>query len=116
MMAHGINNMYENGRNLLQGHSDTQGPVRKAYQSVAESMGGGALEGNIAYGAMDLTLSAYGVTRMVLKPDAWRLFRYVNTDYIRAYNSVGRNALLFEGLSDSITGRSMYLESQRIER
>ena len=38
-------------------------------------MGGGAFEGDMAYGAVDLGLSAYGVGRMVLKPDAWRLFR-----------------------------------------
>lgn len=110
MMMHGANNLYENGRNLLERRSDTKGPVRKAYQAVAKSMGGAELEGNMAYGAVDLTLSAYGVGRMVLRPDAWRLFRYVNTDYVRAYNLVGRKALMFEGVSNGITGRSMYLE------
>ncbi|MPQ69544.1 MULTISPECIES: DUF4225 domain-containing protein [unclassified Pseudomonas] len=110
MMAHGTNNMYENGRNLLRGRSDTQGPVRKGYQAIAKTLGGGELEGNMAYGAMDLTMSAYGVGRMVLKPDSWRLFRYVNTDYIRAYKAIGKNSLVFEGVSDALTGRSMYLE------
>lgn len=105
-MAHGSNNIYENGRNLLEDRSDTQGPVRKAYQALL----GDALEGDMAYGAVDLGLSAYGVSRMVLKPDTWRLFRYINTDYIRAYKTMGTRALIFEGISDSVTGRSMYLE------
>jgi len=113
MMAHGANNMYENGRNLLENRSNTQGPVRKGYQAIAKSLGGGELEGSIVYGAMDLSLSAYGVARMVLKPDAWRLFRYVNTDYIRAYKAIGKNALMFEGVSDGLTGRSMYLEYKK---
>ena len=110
LMAHGANNVYESGRDLWTGRSDTQGPVRKGYQTLAKSLGGTDSEGNMAYGAMDLTLSAYGVGRMVLKPDAWRLFRYVNTDYIRAYRTVGKHALIFEGVSDGLTGRSMYLE------
>ena len=106
LMAHGSNNIYENGRNLLENRSDTQGPVRKAYQGLL----GNTLEGDMAYGAVDLGLSAYGVSRMVLKPDTWRLFRYINTDYIRAYKTMGTRALVFEGISDSVTGRSMYLE------
>jgi len=110
MMAHGANNLYENGRNLLENRSDTQGPVRKVYQEGAKLLGGGALEGNMAYGTVDLGLSAYGVGRMVLKPDSWRLFRYINTDYIRSYKAMGSGALIFEGVSDSVTGRSMYLE------
>ena len=110
MMAHGANNLYENGRNLLENRSDTQGPVRKVYQEGAKLLGGGALEGNMAYGTVDLGLSVYGVGRMVLKSDAWRLFRYINTDYIRSYKAVGSSALIFEGVGDSVTGRSMYLE------
>ncbi|MGY2258975.1 DUF4225 domain-containing protein [Pseudomonas sp. SDO55104_S430] len=110
MMAHGANNLYENGRNLLENRSDTQGPVRKVYQEGAKLLGGGALEGNMAYGAVDLGLSVYGAGRMVLKPDAWRLYRYINTDYIRSYKAMGSSALIFEGVSDSVTGRSMYLE------
>lgn len=110
MMVHGANNLYENGRNLLENRSDTQGPVRKVYQEGAKLLGGGALEGNMAYGTVDLGLSAYGVGRMVLKPDAWRLYRYINTDYIKSYKAMGSSALIFEGVSDSVTGRSMYLE------
>lgn len=110
LMLHGTNNMYENGRDLLERRSGTQGPVRRFYHSMAELRNGGELEGNMAYGAMDLTLSIYSVSRMVLKPDAWRLFRYVKTDYVRAYKTTGQNALIFEGISNSLTGRSMYME------
>lgn len=110
MMAHGANNLYEDGRNLLENRSDTHGPVRKIYQESAKLIGSGAPKGNIAYGAVDLGFSAYGIGRMVLKPDAWRLFRYINTDYIRAYKTMGGSALIFEGVSDTVTGRSMRLE------
>ncbi|WP_255342047.1 DUF4225 domain-containing protein, partial [Pseudomonas syringae] len=79
-MAHGANNVYENGRNLWEGRSDTEGPVRKGYQAAAKAVGYEAREGNLAYGSADLAMSVYGVTKLVLKPDSWRLFRYIRTD------------------------------------
>lgn len=112
MMAHGANNVYENGRNLLEGRSDVQGPVRKGYQVLAKKLGRGEAEGNIAYGAMDLAMSAYGIGRKVLKPDAWRLFRYVSADYVRAYKQAGYKALAAEAMGDVFTGYSIYKESE----
>ena len=112
LMAHGANNAYENGRNLWEGCSDIQGPVRKGYQEAAKMMGGGAFEGDMAYGSVDLGLSAYGVGRLILKPDAWRLFRYVRTDYVRGYENSTKAALTLEVVSDTATVSSMYLEAK----
>ncbi|MGE8177638.1 DUF4225 domain-containing protein [Pseudomonas fluorescens] len=112
LMAHGANNTYENGRNLWEGRSDTQGLVRKGYQEVAKMMGAGVFEGDMAYGAVDLGMSAYGVGRLVLKPDAWRLFRYVRTDYVRGYVNASKAALSFEVLSDGTTISSMHLKAK----
>lgn len=112
LMAHGANNAYESGRNLWEGHSDTQGPVRKGYQELAKMMGSGAVEGDMTYGAVDLGMSAYGVGRLILKPDAWRLFRYVRTDYVRGYENSSKAALTFEVVSDTATASSMYLEAK----
>lgn len=82
---------------------------------MSKALGGKELGGDMAYGAMDLTMSAYGVGRMVLKPDAWRLFRYVKTDYINAYNASGKGALLIEGINTILTGRSMYMDIKNNE-
>lgn len=116
LMLHGANNTYENGRNLWGKRSDTQGPVRKGYQEVAKAMGAGEFEGNMAYGAIDLGLSAYGVGRMVLKPDAWRLFRYVRTDYVRGYENASKVVLALEAISDTATMNSMYQEAKNHDK
>ena len=87
LMLQGGNNVYENGRNLLSGRSDTQGPIRKVYHSVAKAVGGTEREGNIAYGVADLAGSFYGAGRLVLKPESWKLFRYVRADYLRGLQS-----------------------------
>lgn len=113
LMAHGANNAYENGRNLMENRSDTQGPLRKGYQKAAKIMGGSEFGGDMAYGAVDLGLSAYGVSRLVLKPDSWRLFRYVRTDYVRMYERSSKAALSFEVISNASTAGSMYLEVEK---
>lgn len=112
LMLHGANNVYENGRNLWEGRSDTHGPVRKGYQEAAKLIGSGKSEGNVAYGAVDLGLSVYGVAGQVLKPDAWRLFRYVRADYVRGYEKATKSALTFEATSNAITINSIYKEKK----
>ena len=113
LMAHGANNVYEGGRNLMTGQSDTVGPVRGAYQSAAFAMGNGEREANIAYGAVDIGLSAYSVVRRVLKPDAWRLFRYIDTDRIRAYNTMHPISLTTEAAADTLTLKHMHQELKK---
>ena len=95
LMLQGGNNIYENGRNLLSGRSDTQGPIRKVSHSVAKAVGGTEREGNIAYGVVDLAGSVYGAGRWVLKPDSWRLFRHIRSDYLYGFqrNTVGGAAI-----------------------
>lgn len=107
IMAHGANNVYENGRNLWEGRSDTEGPIRKGYQSAAKAIGYGAGEGNMAYGSADLAISIYGLTKLVLKPDSWRLFRYIRTDYVRAYRNTSVPALILDRAADVITVEGM---------
>ncbi|KTC16179.1 hypothetical protein AO391_12335 [Pseudomonas marginalis ICMP 9505] len=108
MMLNGGNNIYESGRNLFESRSDSEGPLRAGYRAVAEMLGKGDCEADLAYGMVDLSSSAYGIGRMVLKPDAWRLFRYVNTDYIRGYKLATRGGFAFDRLIDSATAKTMY--------
>lgn len=103
MIAHGSNNVYENGRNLWEGRSDTEGPVRKLYQNIAVKLGGAKEEGDIAYGFVDIATSIYSAGRMVLKPDSWRLFRYVDADYMRAFKSASVGGFSIDRASDIFT-------------
>lgn len=108
IMAHGANNMYENGRNLIEGHSDTVGPVREGFRGTAESLGYREGEGDLVYGGTDMIMSFYSLRRLVLKPDAWRLFRYIRSDKERAYKKMGKFPLGVEMYIDYETGRQVY--------
>lgn len=112
LIAHGANNVYEGGRNLVTGQSDAVGPVRAAYQSAAFAMGHGERAANMAYGAADIGLSVYSAARHVLKPDAWRLFRYIPTDYRRAYKTMTPTTMGIEVYTDFQTIKQMYDEEQ----
>lgn len=113
MMLHGANNVYEGGRNLLEGRNDTNGPTRKIYQGLAKIAGRSEREGNIAYGSMDISLSVYGLNRLVIRPDAWRLFRYVRTDYVRTYKTMTPKALVLEGHIIHQTGKQVHEEVKK---
>lgn len=108
MMAHGANNIYENGRNLIDEASDAVGPVRSGYRETARSLGYGEREGDLAYGGADIGMSMYALGRLVIKPDAWRLFRYIRADKVRAYETMGVAPLGLEAIIDYETGRQIY--------
>ena len=108
MMLNGANNTYESGRNLLENRSDAVGPLRKGYRALSGVLGSGNCEADIAYGVVDLSSSAYGIGKLVLKPDAWRLFRYVRSDYVRAYHHASRGGFFFDRFIDGMTAKTMY--------
>ncbi|WP_172979611.1 DUF4225 domain-containing protein [Pseudomonas kitaguniensis] len=108
IMAHGANNMYENGRNLIQARSNTTGPVRQGYHQAVKAMGYGEDEADILYGGVDIAMSIYSLSRLVIKPDAWRLFRYLPSDKVRAYKKMGGVSLGVEAYIDADTAVKMY--------
>ncbi|WP_369990844.1 DUF4225 domain-containing protein [Pseudomonas xanthosomatis] len=103
LIAHGGNNFYENARGMYEGRTDVVGPVRKKYQDVAKRLGYGEREGNMAYYATDLVISGRALGRMVLKKDAWRLYRYLKTDREIALKQMGAGAFFFEMTTSGIT-------------
>ena len=110
MIMHGLNNIYENGMNIYHRRGGTVGPVRKIYQHVAVAAGGTTAHGNVAYGVSDLGLSAYNLGRLVLKPGAWRLFRYLEADKTRAIKTMSTHSIVFEVGVDMLTGDQVLVE------
>lgn len=69
VLAHGFNNVYENGKYFYDGDANATGWVRDFYQKVAISAGNFLVSngedwrryGDIAYYGVDLSMSVYGV-------------------------------------------------------
>jgi len=113
LMMHGGNNVYENARNLYESRSDIEGPVRKAYQHVAKQLGYSETEGNMAYLTGDLAMSGAGLFRQVLRHDAWRLFRFIQTDRERANRQMSTKALALEIGIDGQTADQLHQEYKK---
>ena len=139
MAAHGMNNMYENGKYFLDGDTNATGLVRKSYQNTAEYLGYSKSHGDIGYYGADLVMSAYGLVaksttvknaanayqispKLNLKPMPWtktrkskqfKLFRYSSEDYLRGYQIMSKGALATEVLADGYTLNAIKQESSK---
>lgn len=113
MIAHGGNNIYENVRNLKEGRSDVEGPIRKAYQDIATYFGTTKSTGSMAYGYADIGLSGYGLFRLIKKKNAWRIFRYVRTDFRRGFEEASKGAIATDIVSTSYTLKGIHDESKK---
>lgn len=69
-------------------------------------------KGDMAYGSIDLILSAGGMMRPIRKMDSVQLFRRDPINYEFAYQQTGKLALFFEVLVNSITINSMTQEEK----
>ncbi|HGL4644150.1 TPA: DUF4225 domain-containing protein [Enterobacter hormaechei] len=109
MIAHGLNNMYENGYYLLF-REEQSGTLRDAYRFAATKLGYGNNQADLVYGVVDLSLSAYGAGRKVLGPreKSWSLFHNIQSDYIRGWQEASKTAMALDLTSGSITGWQMY--------
>lgn len=111
LIAHGLNNVYENGYYLLF-RKDQVGFSRLAYRYVAGKLGYNDKDADYAYYGVDLALSAYGMGRSVLREDSFRLFKHINEDFIVGWREMGKVPLLTEISVDASTGYGIYKMSQ----
>lgn len=88
--------------NIKNGSEGHVGKIKEGYINTARFMGFDEKFGALAYSSMDLSLSAYGMARFVLKPDARRLFNFLPSDYIRNVKRMSVPSLLIEGTGDAI--------------
>lgn len=111
LVLHGLNGVEEILLNLKSGRNDAEGFLKEKYIQTAMFLGFDERTGRLAYSYTDLFLSVYGLSRLVLKPNTWRLFSYIRSDYVRNIKNMSRSNLLIEIGSDAATIKSIYSES-----
>ncbi len=107
LTLHGVNGFQESVENIVYNKSDSVGVLKQGYIATAEFLGFDQKVGEIAYSTMDIALSLYGIFRLVQKPEAWRLFYYINTDYVRGIKEMSRKELYIEIYNDSMAIKSI---------
>lgn len=108
LVLHGLNGVQESALNLVYNKKDSEGFLKKKYIATAEFLGFDRYVGEIAYSSADLALSLYGIVRLVQKPQTWRLFYYLNTDFTRGFKNMSRKELFIEAYNDGMAIKSIY--------
>lgn len=108
LALHAANAFQESLDNFKSGNDDAVGFLKKGYIYTVKFLGFNERTGRLAYNYMDLFLSGYGMSRLVLKPEAWRLFHYLRTDHVRNIKNMSRTDLLIEMGNDAITIKSIH--------
>lgn len=106
-ISHGLNNLYENGYYLLF-RENRSGWTRDAYRAIAQSIGQSENHADLAYTTVDLGISAYGLSRHLVREDTFRLFRYINSDFVRGWKTMGPVPLVADILVDVSTINGIY--------
>lgn len=88
LMAHGFNNVIENGYYLLYRESYT-GPVRFVYRQIGSQLGLPNNNSDIIYTFVDIGLSINGLLGYRLTEDAQRLYRFINADLLWGMKNMG---------------------------
>ncbi|MGO1870384.1 MULTISPECIES: RHS repeat-associated core domain-containing protein [Halomonas] len=86
MMGLGVNNVQE-------AYTGENGYIRSA--AIAA---GGEQMGSLAVDTANLGTSVGGLSRKVVSPDSWKLFRNIRSDYVRKYETMSRGGLTVEGI------------------
>ncbi|MBC8953311.1 DUF4225 domain-containing protein [Xenorhabdus sp. PB62.4] len=106
LIVHGVSNIQENFGAIVENDANFKGYLRLGYENAAEYYGYSKKTGSLVYAGVDLALSGYGLLRSTLKPEARRLFHYMNNEYVYNYELMSGYALGFEVLADGITIKS----------
>ncbi|MEB4675145.1 DUF4225 domain-containing protein [Enterobacteriaceae bacterium G50] len=96
LMIQGTENIWENGYYLIYHTDPEKVPVREAYRYAARLLGGDNKGGDIAFSAGDIVLSAGSLSSFALKEDSWKLFHFIQEDYIRNWSQLGAAGWLNE--------------------
>ncbi|WP_128603182.1 DUF4225 domain-containing protein, partial [Pantoea wallisii] len=112
LTLHGVNGVQEGFQNIINGTNNSQGFLKQSYIAGAEFLGFDQKTGELAYTSMDLLLSVYGMARLIVKPQTYRLFHYLNTDYVRGIKNMTRFDLGVEIYNDSMSIKSIYNETK----
>lgn len=108
LVIHGINSITENGVSLYRNDPNYKGFASRWYEEGAVALGYTKAQGDLVYAGVDIAFSGFGLFKHALKPDAWRLFRYLNKDFLMGYQTMTRPQLKLEILVDGLTTMSAY--------
>ena len=93
LVMDGINGVTKEIINLKKHENKSEGFIADGAMEVANFMGFRPESGLAIYNAISLTASVYSIAGLSRRPETWRLFRYMPTDFYRKINTMSRPKL-----------------------
>lgn len=96
LMFHGFGTMAEklDGVNFAE----------KYYEDASQFLGFSRELGKLSYQVVDLSTSFYGLAKLTLKPEAWRLFYFTGPDFYRKVTAMSKPTMVLKGISSTVKG------------
>ncbi|CCF11157.1 DUF4225 domain-containing protein [Pantoea ananatis] len=105
----GINGITREASHLMYGNSvHSEGIFADGAMGAAKFMGFRPETGLAAYKAATLASSVYGIAGAFRKPEAWRLFRWLPTDYFRKIDTMDRSQLTMKIVNYGVKARVIF--------
>lgn len=109
LFVDGINGITREVSHLRYGDStQSEGIFADSSMEMAKFMGFAPETGLATYKAATLMSSVYGITGAMRKPEAWKLFRWLPTDYFRKIDTMNRAQLTMKIVDYGIKGRVIF--------
>lgn len=109
LFVDGINGITREASHLRYGDSaHSEGIFADSSMEAAKFMGFTPETGLATYKAATLVSSVYGITGAMRKPEAWKLFRWLPTDYFRKVETMNRTELTMKIIDYGIKGRVIF--------
>lgn len=106
IVLNGVSSFYENYQKIT-GVEKPINFMRDGYEDVAQFLGFDSKVGSLAYQISDLSTAYYGILKLSLKPEAWRLFHYIPADYYRKISKMSKPALALKGVGAAIKSNNI---------
>ncbi|MGG6196518.1 DUF4225 domain-containing protein [Pantoea allii] len=86
-------------------YGPSEGIIADASTEIASFMGFRPEYGLAAYNAVSLTANIYGLVGLTRKPESWRLFRWLRSDFRNKLESMSRPKLALKIVSYGVRGK-----------
>jgi len=101
IFLNGLSSTFESYQKLT-GDANPTNFMRDTHEDVAEFLGFDRRVGTLSYQITDLSTAYYGIIKLSLKPEAWRLFSHLPSDYYRKVSKMSRPALAIKGAGAAV--------------
>lgn len=101
IFLNGLSSTFESYQKLT-GDANPTNFMRDTHEDIAEFLGFDRRVGTLSYQITDLSTAYYGIIKLSLKPEAWRLFSHLPSDYYRKVSKMIRPALAIKGAGAAV--------------